>query len=78
MTDETLPLLHPREFLSEYPLTYKQFAKHLGVGIDAVQNWMGDRCKPSRQTQRQVAEFAARLRENREFRKSVLATECDE
>ncbi|MCC5636287.1 helix-turn-helix domain-containing protein [Nostoc sp. CHAB 5844] len=78
MTDEVLPLMHPREFLSQFPLTYREFAKYLGVTIDAVQNWMSDRCNPSRQTQRQVADFAARLRENQELRKLVLATECDE
>lgn len=78
MPDDILPLMHPREFLSQYHLTYKELARFLGVTVDAVQNWMGDRRKPSRQTQRQIAEFAARLRENSQLRKSVLATECDE
>ncbi|MBH8566747.1 helix-turn-helix transcriptional regulator [Nostoc sp. CENA67] len=78
MTDDVLPLMHPREFLSQFPLTYRELAKYLGVTIDAVQNWMGDRARPSKQTQRQVADFAARLKENPDLRKTVLATECDE
>lgn len=77
MTDEVLPLMHPREFLSQFPLTYREFALYLGVTIDAVQNWMSDRCNPSKQTKRQVAEFAARLKENSELRKAVLSVECE-
>lgn len=77
MTDDILPLMHPREFLSQFPLTYKEFAMYLGVTRDAVQNWMGDRARPSRQTQRQIADFAARLRENNQLRKAILSTECD-
>jgi len=78
MLQELLPLMHPREFLCEFPLTYKELAQQLGVTTYAVDNWMGNRCKPSRQTQRQVAEFAARLKENAQLRRSVLSTEDDE
>ncbi|MHC5897555.1 helix-turn-helix domain-containing protein [Nostoc sp.] len=76
--NEMLPLMHPREFLSQFPLTYKELAERLGVTVYAVDNWMGNRKKPSRQTLRQVADFAARLQENSIFRKLVLATEADE
>jgi hypothetical protein len=55
-----------------------ELAHQLGVTTYAVDNWMGNRCKPSRQTQRQLADFAARLKENAQLRKLVLATECDE
>ncbi|MFN6474364.1 MAG: hypothetical protein RMY36_032425 [Nostoc sp. SerVER01] len=78
MAYEMLPLMHPREFLSKFPLTYKELAQYLGVTVYAVDNWMGNRAKPSRQTQRQLADLAARLQENSTFRKLVLATEADE
>ncbi|PHJ59567.1 hypothetical protein VF14_08805 [Nostoc linckia z18] len=73
-----LPLMHPREFLSQFPLTYNELANWLGVTVYAVDNWMGNRAQPSRQTQRQIADLAARLQENSTFRKLVLATEVDE
>lgn len=78
MTQQILPLMHPREFLYEFPLTYGQLAQQLGVTIYAVDNWMGNRANPSKQTQRQVADFAARLKENAQLRKSVLSTEAEE
>lgn len=78
MTQQMLPLMHPREFLYEFPLTYRQLAQQLGVTVYAVDNWMGNRSNPSKQTQRQVADFAARLKENAQLRKLVLATERDE
>jgi hypothetical protein len=76
--NEMLPLMHPRDFLCEFPLTYGQLAQRLGVTIYAVDNWMGNRANPSRQTQRQLADFAERLKENAELRKSVLSTEAEE
>lgn len=78
MPQQTLPLMHPREFLCKFPLTYGQLAQHLGVTIHAVDNWMGNRANPSRQTQRQLADFAQRLKENAQLRKSVLSTESED
>jgi hypothetical protein len=77
-TNEILPLMHPREFLTQYPLTYKELAKRLGVTVHAIDNWMGARANPSRQTQRQLADFAERLKENAQLRKSVLSTETED
>ncbi|AUB35971.1 Archaeal ribosome-binding protein aMBF1 [Nostoc flagelliforme CCNUN1] len=70
--------MHPREFLSQFPLTYKELADRLGVTVYAIDNWMGKRANPSRQTQRQLADFAERLKENAQLRKSVLSTETEE
>ena len=78
MMYEMLPLMHPREFLCEFPLTYKALAQQLGVTVYAVDNWMGNRSNPSKQTQRQLADFAARLKENAQLRELVLTTERDE
>lgn len=75
MIQEALPLMHPREFLSQFPLTYKDLAIYLGVTVHAVQNWMGDRSNPSKQTQRQIADFAIALTKNPELRQLVLTTE---